>query len=106
MPGRRPSDKARQLLTEARLKETLETFGFRVKKSRQALHLSQDEAAERAGISQSHWSKVERGRVDPSLGQVLKIQIALNAPSVESFFGSFPTASLADSSMHTPPPAR
>lgn len=89
-------DRARRALTDRRLELTLAEFGDRVKTSREVLGLSQELAAERAGISQSHWSKVERGAVDPSLGQVLRIQMALNAPSVESFFGNFPTASVSD----------
>jgi transcriptional regulator with XRE-family HTH domain len=84
-------------MTEARLIETLAAFGARVRASREALGLSQELAAKRAGISQSHWSKVERGAVDPSIGQVLRIQMALNAPSVESFFGNFPTAQISAS---------
>jgi predicted transcriptional regulator len=65
--------------------------------SRKRLGMSQEVAAARAGISQSNWSKVERGAVDPSLGLVLRIQRALNAASVESFFGSFPSKAAAES---------
>jgi predicted transcriptional regulator len=84
------------LVNEARLQRTLATFAERVRTSRVELGLSQQAAAARAGINQSHWSKVERGVVDPSLGQVLRIQIALSAPSVEGLFGAFPTAQVAE----------
>jgi transcriptional regulator with XRE-family HTH domain len=79
------------------MKRALAIFGSRIKASRESLGISQEAAAERAGISQSHWSKIERGAVDPSIGQVLRIQTALNAGSVESFFGSFPTARIFES---------
>lgn len=81
-----------------RLDQAIVRFGERVKESRTALGMSQEVAAERAGISQSNWSKVERGAIDPSLRQVLQIQMALSAPSVESFFGAFPSQAVASGS--------
>lgn len=81
--------------------KTLANLGRRVKILRKERGLTQEDAAERAGISQSNWSKVERGAVDPSIREVLRIQMALNAPSIESFFGSFPTASVP--TADTPP---
>jgi DNA-binding XRE family transcriptional regulator len=53
--------------------------------------LNQREAAKTAGISQGHWSKIENGRHDPSLAQVLRIQRLFGLDSVESFFGPSPT---------------
>lgn len=76
-----------------RIEQALSMFRRRVKEMREERDLSQEEAARRAGISQSNWSKIERGPTTPSARQVLQIQMALNAESLELFFGSFPSAS-------------
>lgn len=79
-------------MSEARLQAALDEFGRRVKERREALGWSQEAAALRAGIGQSQWSKVERGASGTSIGHALRIQVALGAPSIESFFGDFPSA--------------
>jgi transcriptional regulator with XRE-family HTH domain len=86
------SENGKELLKEARLQAALGEFGRRVRERRKELGLSQETAAERAGIGQSQWSKVERGASEPSISHVLRIQVALGAPSIESFFGDFPSA--------------
>lgn len=57
--------------------------------------LSQKEAAERAGISQGHWCKLENGKNLPNVGQLLRIQGLFGLDSVESFFGPSPSGRLA-----------
>ena len=89
-------------LDQARLDRLFAHFGERVRASREANGISQEVAARRAGISQSNWSKVERGAIDPSLGQVLRIQMALNAPSIESFFGPFPSEAAVEEAENAP----
>jgi transcriptional regulator with XRE-family HTH domain len=83
-------------MEDAQLEDALAALGTRVRSLRETAGLSQAAAAIKAGISQSNWSKVERGAIDPSIGLVLKIQMALSAPSIESLFGAFPTASLSE----------
>lgn len=90
------SDNAKKLLKAARLQAALDEFGRRVRRRREELGLSQGAAAHRAGIGQSQWSKVERGASEPSLGHVLRIQMALGTPSIESFFGDFPSTRCVD----------
>lgn len=75
-----------------RLQQALARFGKDVLQRREKLDLTQREAAIRAGISQSNWSKIERGLHDPSVGQALRIQFALGAESLEGMLGNQPSA--------------
>lgn len=59
------------------------------------------EASARAGISQSHWSKIERGLHDLSVGQALRIQFALGAESLEGMLGRQPSALVLEASTST-----
>jgi transcriptional regulator with XRE-family HTH domain len=70
----------------------LEAFGADVRRRRVELSLNQREASALAGISQSHWSKIERGLHDLSIGQALRIQFALSAESLEGMLGRQPSA--------------
>jgi transcriptional regulator with XRE-family HTH domain len=78
--------------TTNRLQHALARFGEDVRCRREKLDLTQREAANRAGISQSNWSKIERGLHDPSVGQALRIQFALGAESLEGMLGDQPSA--------------
>jgi transcriptional regulator with XRE-family HTH domain len=53
--------------------------------------MTQRQAAERAGITQSHWSKIERGEIEPSIAQMLRVHFALEGESLESYFGDHPS---------------
>jgi transcriptional regulator with XRE-family HTH domain len=68
------------------------------------LHLTQRQAAKLAGISQSHWSKIERGLHDLSVGQALKVQFALGAESLEGMLGSQPSARILRARDEEPEP--
>lgn len=58
-------------------------FGLVVRRHRVARGWSQEEFADRAGLSRSYSGEVERGNSTPSLATVLKIAEALGAsPSV------------------------
>jgi transcriptional regulator with XRE-family HTH domain len=87
------------LVDAKRLNQALLQFRKRVQETRRRRGLDQYEAAARAGISQSQWSKIERGEAAPSLANALRMQIALGIPSIETFFGRHPSAQLA---KHTP----
>lgn len=82
----------REIGAKQRIERTLARFGQDVRRRRAKLNLTQQEAAKRAGISQSHWSKIERGLHDLSIGQALRIQFALNAESLEGMLGHQPSA--------------
>lgn len=56
--------------------------------ARQALSLKQWEVAERAGISRSHYTKLEAGERVPSLRVAERVAKALNAKPDELFFDS------------------
>ena len=80
--------------SSARIARAVRTYGTNVKLRRVKLDLTQSQAATRAGISQSHWSKIERGDVEPSIGQMLRIHAALDADSLEAYFGRHPSLRL------------
>jgi transcriptional regulator with XRE-family HTH domain len=92
-----PGRATRSLVDAKRLDAALAAFRDQVRKTRQQRGFDQYEAAERAGISQAHWSKIERGEIDPSLAHALRIQAALDIPSIEIFFGGHPSGKLAAS---------
>ena len=83
---------SREIEAKRGIVEALARFGEDVRQRREQLDMTQYEAARRAGISQSHWSKVERGLHDLSVGQALRIQFALQAESLEGMLGSQPSA--------------
>ncbi len=85
-------ENTRETEDSRRIREALARFGRDVRCRREQLDITQEEAANRAGISQSHWSKVERGLHDLSVGQALRIQFALQAESLEGMLGSQPSA--------------
>ncbi len=53
--------------------------------------LPQREAARRAGIDQSYWTRLEGARCDPSLSSMLKIQRAFDLDSIEALLGPTPS---------------
>jgi transcriptional regulator with XRE-family HTH domain len=61
----------------APLSAALEAFGARVRKRRNALGLSQEALADRAGLHWTFVGQVERGRRNLSLHNVLKLAAAL-----------------------------
>lgn len=80
-----------QPASAARIARAVRVYAENVRVRRLKLDLTQAAAAARAGISQSHWSKIERGEVEPSIAQMLRVQVALEGESLESFFGSQPS---------------
>ncbi len=80
--------------SQKRIDRAIRAYGENVRKRREELDLTQDAAALRAGISQSHWSKIERGDVEPSIAQMLRIHVALQTESLETLFGQHPSSRL------------
>ena len=62
-----------------------ERFGTAVKFRREALEITQEELAERAGIHRTYLSDVERGTRNLSLVNVEKLAIALEISMSELF---------------------
>lgn len=58
----------------------LRNIGKRIQEYRQRAGLSQEQAAEMAGISQNHMSRPEQGRHDPHFYMIIQIAKALNVP--------------------------
>jgi transcriptional regulator with XRE-family HTH domain len=97
-------ENSRDIQAEKRIKQALKQFGLDVFRRREELDMTQDEAARRAGISQSHWSKIERGLHDLSIGQALRVQFALQAESLEGMLGEQPSASILTQESGSPAP--
>ncbi len=64
-----------------------ERFGFAVKDRREALGLTQEEFAERAGIHRTYLSDIERGTRNVSLINIERVALALSMKISELFRG-------------------
>jgi transcriptional regulator with XRE-family HTH domain len=62
-----------------------ERFGYAVKTRREALDLTQEELAERAGIHRTYLSDVERGARNLSLVNIERLAAALTLTMAELF---------------------
>jgi transcriptional regulator with XRE-family HTH domain len=62
-----------------------ERFGYAVKARREALGLTQEDLAERAGIHRTYLSDVERGARNVCLVNVERVAAALTLPLSELF---------------------
>ncbi len=58
----------------------LRSIGKRIQEYRQRIGLSQEQVAERAGISQNHVSRLEQGTHDPHFYTILQVAKVLNIP--------------------------
>lgn len=59
------------------------SFGSSVKRRREALELTLEQLAERAGLSPNYIGTVENGRRDPSLSTILALAKGLRVPAGE-----------------------
>lgn len=59
--------------------------GKRIQSFRRQLDLTQDQLAERAGISLKHLGEIERGRGNPTLTSLENLAAALNVSIVQLF---------------------
>jgi len=71
----RDSDEAER--RESSRQDVLEVLGGRVRVLRKAQGRGQTEMARDAGMHQSEWSRIERGKVEPGLLLLLGLQRAL-----------------------------
>jgi transcriptional regulator with XRE-family HTH domain len=67
--------------------EPLEDFNIRLRALRDARGLTQEQVAEAAGTSQSHYSKIELGIVSPTIRTLRKIAEALDVDPIELLRG-------------------
>lgn len=84
-----------------RLKQIRESHPYdaprRTPGARSVAYMPQSVAASRAGIDKGHWARLEKGRCDPSLTSLLRIQTAFGLDSIEALLGPTPSAALAGS---------
>jgi transcriptional regulator with XRE-family HTH domain len=71
----------------------LRRVGSSVRDLRLAHGLSQEQAAKRAGLNQTRWSRVESGET-ARLEDLLAIQHLFGIESIESLLGKFPSRQL------------
>lgn len=67
--------------------EPFEEFNATLRRVRDARGLTQEQVAEGAGTSQSHYSKIELGRVSPTIRTVKKIADVLGVDPMELLRG-------------------
>ena len=67
------------------ISELVVLFGHRVRALRKAVHLTIEEASERANISSKFYGEIERGKKRPSFDTILAIADALQVPPVVLF---------------------
>ena len=65
--------------------ETKQLIGARIQQLRRIRGLSQEEVAERIGMSSKYLSSIERGRENPTLDTFLKLSRALDIEIFELF---------------------
>ena len=70
-----------------RVAKQAEELGRRVKTSRKALDLSQEDLADVAGLHRTYIGHLERGEVNPSLLNILKVSAALGIDAGELVSG-------------------
>jgi transcriptional regulator with XRE-family HTH domain len=83
---------ARDDAIEALLKQ----FGERIREVRRGRGISQRAAARDAGIHQSDWSRLERGRLDVRLSTLVRVQGALDVDALDALLGRLPSRDLPD----------
>lgn len=72
-------------------------IGNHIKQARQRLHITQEEAAFRAGISAAYYSKIERGVLRPNIDRLATISQVLSVPLDSLFKGAMiPDGSLLE----------
>ena len=64
------------------------SFGREIRRRREALGLTIEELAERAGLSPNYVGTVENGRRDPSLSTILALAKGLRVPAGELLGGT------------------
>lgn len=71
--------------------------------TRKAAYMPKSLAAERAGLDDSYWGRLEQGRCDPTLTSLLRIQRAFGLDSIETLLGPTASAGFARSLEGTGP---
>ena len=67
--------------------EPFEDFNVTLRELRDARGLTQEQVAEAAGTSQSHYSKIELGRVSPTIRTVKKLANVLGVDPMDLLRG-------------------
>jgi DNA-binding XRE family transcriptional regulator len=71
------------------LKEARNRLSVRMSQLRAETSLSQEAAANRAGLARKTWSRIESGQEhNPRLDSLLRIQYALRVDTLEGLFGA------------------
>src|SRR6185437_10342630 len=77
-------------------------IGHRLRVIRDEKNLSQNDVGKRTGLQRCYISRVENGRLVPTVDTLTKMSHALNVPLYEVMYdGDEPPTSLKDSATHT-----
>jgi transcriptional regulator with XRE-family HTH domain len=79
-------------LAESAVEDATQALSARVAALREQSKMTQEELAERAGLTQTNVSKLERGLQHPRIDTVLRLQHAFGLRSIEELFGELPEA--------------
>lgn len=64
-----------------------ETFTANIKAARERAGLTQEDVGNASGVGQAQYNRYENGRVDPSIGVLVRIAAALGVPASELLDG-------------------
>ncbi len=78
-------------LDEALIAHAQAIVRAQIARLRKVRNLTQGEAGERVGWTQTYWSRVEAGGFELRLEHLLGVQRALELDSIESLFGTLPS---------------
>lgn len=81
-------------LPDESLEKARARLASRIRKLRERHDLSQAAAANRAGINEWDWQRLEAKATRPNVEALLRIQYAYGLRSLEDFFGETPTERL------------
>lgn len=63
----------------------IKRLGDRIRKAREKLEITQEEAAYRAGLDYSYYNQIEMGKRNPSIKALSRIAKAIGVPLKELF---------------------
>ena len=88
-------------VTEARLADLLRRVGARLKQLRQERRLTQEQLAEKAGLSYKFVGEIERGTGNPSVTTLASLATALDVDAGEFFTPSYVLAGVSAQEITT-----
>jgi transcriptional regulator with XRE-family HTH domain len=86
-------------LAHSAIEDAMAALSLRVAHLREQSKMTQDQLAERAGLTQTNLSKLEHGGQHPRIDTLLRLQHAFKLRSIEELFGELPPADAPTGSL-------